>query len=101
MDDFYRWDRGDLILQIKVRPNARTFAWGKVGGGHVVMHVPAAPENGRATARLLRLLANECAVPLAQVQLIRGEFSPHKIVRIIAPRKIPGSVALPPEKPPA
>ncbi|NNM87416.1 MAG: DUF167 domain-containing protein [Phycisphaerae bacterium] len=96
LDTYYRWDGGNLILQLKVHAGAKVAAWGKVLGGHILVHVPAAPEKGRATARLLRFLADEFAVPTANVQLIRGAFSPLKVVRIINPGTLNDSTGIPP-----
>lgn len=95
-DSFYRWETGNLILQLKIHARAKSAAWGKVLGSHMVVHVSAAPENGRATAKLLQFLADQFAVPAAQVQVIRGTFSPLKVIKITKPARLPLSVAPPP-----
>ncbi len=94
LNAYYRWDGNTLILQLKVHAGARVAAWGKVLGGRIVVHVPAAPEKGRATARLLKFLANEFDVPALSVQLLGGAFSPQKLVQITNPGRLP--VFLPP-----
>ncbi len=96
LNTYYRWDGNTLILQLKVHAGAKVAAWGKVLGGRIVVHVPAAAEKGRATARLLKFLADEFEVSPSAVHLLCGAFSPQKIVQIIHPGRIPGSLAPPP-----
>ena len=96
LDTYYRWDGNTLILQLKVHAGARGAAWGKVLGGRIVVHVPAAAEKGRATARVLKFLADEFDVSAPGVQLLYGAFSPQKIVKIIRPKRLPAAIALPP-----
>ena len=95
-DSYYRWNGGNLTLQLKVHAGAKVAAWGKVLGGHIAVHVPAPPEKGRATARLLRFLADEFAVSQSDVHLLQGAFSPRKVVTIIHPKRLPVAIALPP-----
>ena len=96
LDNYYRWDGGNLILHLKVHAGARGAAWGKILGGHIAVHVPAPPEKGRATARLLCFLAEEFAVSRSSVQLLHGAFSPLKVVQIVQPRKLPAAIPPPP-----
>jgi uncharacterized protein (TIGR00251 family) len=84
-----RRDGEDLLLSIRVKPGARSDAIVGLEADCIRIAIAAAPERGRATARLLAFLADACGVPARNVELLSGAFAPRKRVRIIAPRRIP------------
>ncbi len=85
----YRWEAGDLILSVKVHPRSGKFQIGKVTGTHLQVKVAAPPEKGRATEELLAGLADALGVRPGAVSLMQGAFTTRKVVRIIAPQKLP------------
>jgi uncharacterized protein (TIGR00251 family) len=84
-----RWDAGDLILSVKVHPRSKKFQLGRVVGNHLQVKVAAPPENGKATDELLSGLAAALGVRPGAITVIRGAFTPSKILRIAAPRTLP------------
>lgn len=89
MNKFYRWEARSLILQLKVRPKAHRFVIGAVVGEYLQVDIPAVPQDGKATKMLLRELAREFDVRCVDVELIRGAFTSHKVVKIKAPGRLP------------
>jgi len=75
---------GAVIVDIHVIPNAaRTLAAGLHDGAlRVRLHAP--PVDGKANNALVQWLAQELGVPRAQVELIRGQTSKRKQLRVSA-----------------
>jgi uncharacterized protein (TIGR00251 family) len=73
---------GDVVLTVHVQPGAARA--GVVGrhGDALKVKVAAPPERGRANAALVRLLADELAVRSADVEVVSGQSSRRKRVRI-------------------
>lgn len=70
----------DLVLHLRVRPRAHPEGFGPVRDGRLLVRVGAAPADGAANERLMRILARELAVPLATLVLTRGLTSRDKDV---------------------
>jgi uncharacterized protein (TIGR00251 family) len=69
-------------LQVKVVPGARADrVVGRYGDG-IKVQVSAPPEDGKANAAVLRVLASALALKSDQVQILRGQANPRKIVGI-------------------
>lgn len=83
-----RWDGADLVVSARVQPRARKDVV-EADATRLRIRITAPPVDGAANSHLLRLLADRFDVTLAGVSLVRGESSRDKIVRIVAPRKIP------------
>ena len=77
-----RREGSDLIVCVKVHPRGGPFRLSQVVGGHLQVHVAAAPENGRATDELLRGMAKVFGVRPGAVSVIKGAFTPRKVIRI-------------------
>jgi uncharacterized protein YggU (UPF0235/DUF167 family) len=67
-------------VRIKAKPHAREDAVLGVRGGELLVSVRAAPEKGRATAEIIRVVASALGVPRASVTLKSGGASPHKVL---------------------
>lgn len=93
----YRWQGADLWLELQGKPGARRDAFGRVTGGRLQVQIAAAPEDGKATARLIAFLAEAFDVPRAAVVLRYGLASPKKGVTVHGPRRVPpeAGIALP------
>lgn len=77
--------RGQLMLTVKVVPKSSDTQWAEdLADGTGKIRLAAVPEKGRANQELCRFLAGEFGVPQSQVQIVRGDTSPRKRVRIIA-----------------
>lgn len=88
-----RREGADILLAIKAKAGARRDAILGVEGDTVRVAVAAVAEQGRATEQILRHLAKAFGVPRRQVELISGEFSPMKRVRIVEAAQIPPELA--------
>ncbi|MDZ7828426.1 MAG: DUF167 family protein [Halofilum sp. (in: g-proteobacteria)] len=87
--DFCRWDGADLILEIRVIPNAKRTGLAGVRGGRLLVRLQAPPVDGKANAALERLLAKLCGVSRGAVRIERGESARDKSVRIERPGTLP------------
>ena len=93
----YRWVAGDLWLELHGKPGARRDGFGRVMAGRLQVQIAAAPEDGKATARLLAFLAAAFQVPRSAVVLRYGLASPKKGVTVQAPRRLPLEARVMPE----
>ena len=72
-----------MVLQVKVIPRAqRTEVVGPMADGTLKVKVAAVPEDGKANEELCRTLATCFKVPRASVEVIAGQTSTRKIVRL-------------------
>ncbi len=77
--------KGMLVLLLKVVPkSSRNEIVGLLPDGSLKIKVTAAPEKGRANLMICEYLAAEFGVPKRNVEILRGEASSHKQVRIRA-----------------
>lgn len=72
------------ILQIKVKPNARTSALVAQADGSWLAQLNAPPADGQANAALIALVARHFGVRRAQVCIKSGASSRNKRVQIDA-----------------
>lgn len=80
----------DLVLRLRVRPRASPEGFAGVRAGRLLVRVSAAPVEGEANERLMRILARELDMPVASLVLTRGVTSRDKdvLVRSAAARHI-------------
>ncbi len=70
-------------FRVKVIPKApKTEIVGELGDGTLKVKVAAVPERGKANAELCAFLARDAGVPQANVEVISGQTSPMKVVRV-------------------
>lgn len=81
-----------LRLLLRVIPRASREGWGGRRGERLVVHLTAAPTDGKANARLKKFLAAEFRTPQSAITIERGDRSREKTVRIEAPGRIPEAV---------
>jgi uncharacterized protein YggU (UPF0235/DUF167 family) len=74
----------DLVLHLRVRPRSSPEGFGGVRDGRLLVRVAAAPVDGAANERLIRILSRELATPLATLILTRGVTSRDKDVLVRA-----------------
>ena len=72
----------EIILKIKVKPNARKAKIVKKKDDYWKIKVKASPIEGKANQELMKVLADEFNVPLLNVEIKKGLKSREKIVRI-------------------
>jgi len=74
-----------LILQIRVKANAKTNSVGEVINDRLIVSVQAPAVDGKANDHLIGFLATLFRVPRRQVQLISGETGRQKRFEIVDP----------------
>ena len=79
---FLRAVPGGVELAVKLQPRASRNEIGEAIGNELKIKVTAPPVDSAANEALLRLLAEKLGVPRGAVQLVRGQTSRHKTVRI-------------------
>lgn len=84
-----RWDGGDLVLQVRIRPRAGADKVIGVEAERLIVSVRALPIDGRANDALRALLAAEFRVPKAQVEIVSGALGRQKALCIRSPRSLP------------
>lgn len=76
-----------LTLTVKLTPKAARNAiigWDTDANGEKILKcsVTAIPENGKANAALIKMLAKECKIPKSAITLISGDTSRMKRLRV-------------------
>ncbi len=75
---------GVVTFRVKARPQAQANRFrGPLGDDTFKVDVAATPEGGQANAELVRFLADEFEVNRDQVEIVSGETSRLKIVRLV------------------
>jgi uncharacterized protein len=71
----------ELRLTLRVTPGARSEAV-ELGQGCVAIKVRAKPEDGKANAKVLELLAEALGIATSRLHLLRGASSRDKLVQL-------------------
>lgn len=79
----------DVVLSLHVQPGAKRSAFAGTYGDALKLKLAAPAVDGKANAELVRFLADAFGVPRRNVEIVRGETSRAKVVRVIAPSRIP------------
>nr|WP_199307087.1 DUF167 domain-containing protein [Alkalinema sp. FACHB-956] len=72
-----------VILQIKVKPNAKQQKLEQQADGSWLAHLKSPPVDGKANAELIKLLAQRFAVPKSQVTIKSGGAAKLKLIEIL------------------
>lgn len=74
---------GEVTFTLRVRPGKRTTRWDDDAADETpVLSLAARAQENEANAALIRFLAKECGVPMANVTIVAGQRSRTKRVRI-------------------
>ena len=71
-----------VLLAVKLHPRASADAIGEIMGNELRIRVTAPPVDAAANEALLRLLAKTLDCPRGKIQLVRGNTSRHKCVKL-------------------
>lgn len=71
-----------MRIEIYVRPGSSRTEVGGIHDGALVVRVPEAPDEGRATAAALKAVAEAVGLPRRSVTLVRGARSRKKLIEI-------------------
>ena len=84
-----RWDGDTLVLNILGTPSAKRDAIGKPKGNQLKISVTKSPENGQATDYMVKLLAKQFGVKASDIDVVFGQTSINKQLRVHKPQKLP------------
>lgn len=74
--------RGSPALEVLVKPGASRNEVGGKHDGALVIRLTAPPVEGRANKALRKLISRRAGVPFGAVEIVRGERSRRKLVRV-------------------
>jgi uncharacterized protein (TIGR00251 family) len=95
MSTWFQWSKTDLVLNVRIQPNGRSDEFiGPYGEDQLKLKLNAPPVDGKANAHLIAFLSDIFGVPKRQVEIISGESSRSKRVRILAPETLPSTIAV-------
>jgi hypothetical protein len=86
---FCWWEGDTLVLNVLGRPRAKKTKIGKVIGKQLEIHVAENPVRGRATAHMVKFLADEFQVAESAITVVFGVYNVNKQLRITAPQQLP------------
>ncbi len=89
---WYRWDRSNLVLRVKVRPGSASDDIIDVTGDTLRVRLRAPPTNGKANQALLVMLAAAFSVPKRNVTIRHGHGSRIKTVVVAQPLTVPDAL---------
>ena len=92
-DSFFAWEGEVLVVNILGKPGASKDAIGKPKGTQLKVSVTAAPLAGKATDHMVRFLAPQFGVSVADIEVVFGRENVNKQLRIKAPKKLPAVFA--------
>ena len=73
---------GTLLLHLKIQPNASRSGLAGQHGQRLKIRLQSPPQNGKANRELIRFLSDTLGIPKSSLDLIRGQSSRDKTVRI-------------------
>ena len=80
--------KNDLILKIKVEPRSSKSAIVGPYGDALKVKLTSPPVEGKANKELIDLLSKELKIPKKDIEIISGQSSKNKIVKIAGLSKI-------------
>lgn len=78
----------ELIIKIKVEPRSSKSAIVGPYGDALKVKLTSPPVEGKANKELIDLLSKELKIPKRDIEIISGQSSKNKVVRIIGINKI-------------
>jgi uncharacterized protein (TIGR00251 family) len=79
---FLRVQADGILLSIKLQPRASANEIGDPLGNELRMKVTAPPVDAAANEALVRLVAEALDCPRNRIELVRGQTSRHKVVKV-------------------
>jgi uncharacterized protein (TIGR00251 family) len=79
---FLRVETDGVVLSVKVQPRASANEIGEPLGNELRVKVTAPPVDSAANEAVIRLLAERLDCPRSRIELIRGNTSRHKVLKV-------------------
>jgi uncharacterized protein (TIGR00251 family) len=73
---------GTLLLHLRVQPNASRSGVAGRYGTRLKIRLKSPPQDGKANRELIRFLSEALGIPKSNLELVRGQTSRDKTVRI-------------------
>lgn len=73
-----------LVFDVKVIPSSGSFGFFRDKNGELKCHLKSAPEKGQANQELIKGLAKILKIPQGDVEIVAGEVSRKKKIKIHA-----------------
>jgi uncharacterized protein (TIGR00251 family) len=87
---WYQWQQNDLILYLRIQPKAsRDRFVGPYADDQYKVAISAPPVDGEANQRLLKFLAKTFSLPRSRIELLSGESSRSKCLKLKSPGRLP------------
>ncbi len=86
---FWRWQDGDILIDVKVQPRASRDGWAEVLGERIKIKITAPPVDGKANSHLCAWLGGQFGVAKSAVTVESGMTGRDKRLRIQNPRRLP------------
>ena len=95
---FYLWNQSDLILYVKVQPNASKDELGGViynetQADQIKIRITAPPIDGKANKHFAAYLSKVFKVAKSQISLLSGETGRNKKLQIHDPKQLPDIIS--------
>ena len=87
--EFYEWQDNDLILRLKVQPNASKDEFCDVLDARLKVRITAPPVDGKANQHLIKFLTKQFKVNKSQIELVSGDTHREKRFKISSPQQLP------------
>jgi len=78
----YSIKNGSLVLKIKAFPKSEQNAIAGVRNGELVVRVRAPAQKGQANKELVKFLAKSLGVTRSEIEILSGDTSRHKVIRL-------------------
>ena len=76
-------DKSGVLIRVRLKPRGRKNAITEIQGGVTQIEVSAPPVENAANAALLRVLAEALGCAKSELEIMRGEKSRDKTVRVL------------------
>lgn len=90
---FFKWQDGDLILNVRVQPRAASDAFAEHNDDYIKIRITAPPVDGKANQHLIAFLSRTFKVAKSSIRLLAGETGRNKRLLIQQPKALPETIA--------
>lgn len=91
MGKVWEWQDGNLLLAIRVQPRSSVDSI-SIQGDELKVRITAPPVEGKANEYLVRYLSKVFGVSKSHIELLSGETSRRKRIRVLAPTRLPSAL---------
>lgn len=92
MATWYRYNNGNLILNLYIQPGAKSNGVIGLHGDALKIKLASPPLDGKANKALLQFIATQFNIPGQKIKLIRGEKSRYKTIKLLECSTNPESI---------